>query len=108
MTSYASFSSLEPSDGTAPTLPNDEGSQAMPFARVSREQMSVMSDSELQDYIHGCAERFVAAQERWEATGCFAAIGDRDAWWQSEAEALRERGSRAHIVRRMEQERNLT
>lgn len=91
--------SLEPSDGTAPTLPNDEGSQALPFARVSREQMSVMSDSELQDYIHGCAERFVAAQERWEATGYWGHVRQRDEWWGAEAEALREMGGRASVTR---------
>jgi hypothetical protein len=69
--------------------------------------LSALSDEDLQDYIHACAKRFLAAQERWEATGEFSAIGDRDRYWGWEAEALRERGSRPHLVARLEQERGL-
>jgi hypothetical protein len=69
--------------------------------------LSALSDADLESYIHACAKRFLAAQERWEATGCFSAIGDRDRWWNEEADALRERGSRAHLVRAMEAERDL-
>lgn len=53
-----------------------------------------LSDAELQQYILSCAVQFVAAQRRWETTGCFAAIGDRDRWWQAEADALVEQGCR--------------
>ena len=53
-----------------------------------------LSDAELQQYILSCAVQFVAAQRRWETTGCFAAIGDRDRWWQEEVTALVERGNR--------------
>jgi hypothetical protein len=69
--------------------------------------LSAMSDEDLQDYIHACAKEFLAAQERWEATGCFSAIGDRDHWWNEEADALRERGGRAHLVKAREQELGL-
>lgn len=47
--------------------------------------LSALSDADLEAYIHACAKRFLAAQERWEATGCFSAIGDRDRWWNEEA-----------------------
>jgi hypothetical protein len=81
--------------------------QADPFVRFASNRLSALSDIELTDYIHVCAERFLAAQRRWEATGCFDAVGERDAWWHAEADALVERGSRPHIVAQMERERGL-
>jgi hypothetical protein len=70
-------------------------------------EVSEMSDEELQAHIQLCAREFLAAQARWDETGEFSAIGDRDRWWAHEAEALRERGSRPHLVQGMEQELGL-
>ena len=69
--------------------------------------LSALSDADLQDYIHTCAEHFLTSQELWELTGDFACIGERDRWWSLEAAALRERASRAHLVKAREQELGL-
>lgn len=96
--------SLDPSDdNTFPTFSDSVGFQAQPFVRLRADAMSAMSDAELQSYIHGCAEQFLAAQRRWEATGCFAAIGDRDAFWLAEADALVELGNRGGFKARANQ-----
>jgi hypothetical protein len=71
-------------------------------------RVSDLSDSELQERIQVCAEKFLAAQQDYEDTGDMAAIGERDRWWLVEAEALRERGGRQRIVARMERERGLS
>ena len=81
--------------------------QAQRFVRMTPQALSEASDAELQTYISGCAEQFLAAQHSWEATGCFGDIGLRDYWWQAEVDALVERGGRPHIVRAMERERGL-
>jgi hypothetical protein len=94
---HASFAPLESSDMDSPA-PDHNPEGAQPFMRLSAEEVSALSDTGLTDYIHGCAEQFLAAQRRWEDTGCFAAIGDRDGWWTAECEALRERSNRPHIV----------
>jgi hypothetical protein len=82
-------------------------SEAEQFVRLDQQALSALSDADLQAYIQGCAQRFLRAQARWDVTGCFAAIGERDAWWGAEADALRERGCRQQIVEQMELERGL-
>ncbi len=77
------------------------------FVRASLQQLSEMTDSALQDYINYCAESMMAAHQRWKTTGSFADVGERDACWLAEADALIERGNRPQLVLKMERERNL-
>lgn len=99
--------SLDASDETPPSVTQFLQNEARPFVRKSPQSLSDLSDAELQDYIVGCAEHFLAAHRRYQNTGCFADAGDRDGWWIAESQALVERGNRPQIVARMEAERNL-
>lgn len=103
----ASAPSLDCSDEVPAMVPDYAAPVAQQLVRVPADKLSDMTDSALQEYIHACAEQFLSAQRRYEETGCFTAIGDRDRWWQAECEALRERGSRPHIVLKLERERGL-
>ena len=94
-----SFSSLDASDTDSERCAYFGEVKPQPFVRLKPEAVSALSDIELQNYILRCAEQFLAAQKRWEETGCFAAIGDRDGWWRSEADALVERGHRQGVTR---------
>jgi hypothetical protein len=86
--------SLDASDDTDSRSPEFPASTLIHFVRQNLETLSEMSDSALQTYICECAERFCAAQREYEKHGNLADAGDRDRWWQAEAEALRVRGSR--------------
>jgi hypothetical protein len=74
------------------------GQVAVPFVRQSADCLVGLSDEALHRYIHACAEQFLAAQRRWEQTGCFAAVGERDAYWLAEVDALVEMGSQRGSV----------
>lgn len=96
-----SFVSLESADES----PADSTTREV--LQFVRQDPASLSDEALEAYIHGCAREFLAAQRRWEETGCFAAVGERDSWWHEEAAALRERGNRPGVVARLEKERGL-
>jgi hypothetical protein len=56
---------------------------------LSDADLCAMSDVDLRKHIAACATRFITAQMDWERSGDFAAIGERDAAWRAEADALR-------------------
>jgi hypothetical protein len=94
-----SFLSLDNSSDTHSPAPHADTHEAPQFVGKTPEALSAMSVSELNVFIHDCAERMVAAQYRYEAHGDFADAGERDYYWDQEAAALRERGSRPAVVR---------
>jgi hypothetical protein len=98
--------SLDCSDTPSPA-PDADTEKPDEFVRASLRELSEMTDSALQEYINRCAEFMIAAHQRWKASGNFADIGERDACWHAEADALIERGNRPQLVLRMERERNL-
>jgi hypothetical protein len=107
MTSFLSAQAANPSPSIIPDANSSVSSHFVMGDTKHYYQLSGLTDADLQTYISHCAAQFLAAQKRWEESGDFAAIGDRDMWWQAEAEALRERGSRAHLVKAMERELGL-
>lgn len=96
--------SLDSSDDTHSGSPESFTTVVEPFVRQSLASLSQMSDSALQDYINHCAECGHSAHRRWEQTGSFADVGERDACWHAEADALIELGSRPGAVARIKVE----
>lgn len=90
--------SLDASDDTDSAPLYGRTPETLEFVVQDAVQLAGKSDSELQTYICECAERFCAAQREYEKHGNLADAGDRDRWWQAEAEALRVRGSRMRAV----------
>jgi hypothetical protein len=61
---------------------------------LSPKALSEASYAALMAYVFACAEQGVAAHRRWERFGNFADVGERDAWFHAESDALVEMGSR--------------
>lgn len=90
-----------------PSIPEVTPVRGNQPARKTAKELSDLSDSALSAYINECAEQLYAANTRWEQEGFIQDRADRDYWWHAEADALIERGSRPHVVEKMEKARGL-
>jgi hypothetical protein len=75
--------------------------------RLSAQQVSELSDAELNARIEECSELMLNADLLFCQTGEISYAGERDSWWLQERLALTERGRRPGVVAALEQAKGL-